>query len=107
MASYDVEEVLDSRKKGKNTEYLVRWAPTWEAEKNLNCAKLIKEFKAKTGSDDTEENGDANEDEDAEEDSEANTSSRKARKAATAGNRKRKATQKAQTPKKAKSKRRR
>jgi hypothetical protein len=108
MASYDVEEILDSRKKGKNTEYLVRWSPTWESEKNLNCNKLIKEFKAKTGADQKDNaNGEVDDEQEEEEESpETSTANKRSgRKAAKAGDRKRKAAQKI-TTKKPKSKRR-
>jgi len=103
MASYDVEEILDSRKKGKITEYLVRWAPTWETEKNLNCNQLIKDYKAKKGDVD-EVNGNADNEE---EEEETNQKSKSTRKAAKSGDRKRKATQKATTPKRGTPKRRR
>lgn len=103
MASYDVEEILDSRKKGKVTEYLVRWSPTWESEKNLSCSKLIKEYKAKSGDTDNDAGNGEIEDED-EPQTNANNKRGLGRKAAKVGDRKRKASQK--TPKKGKSRRR-
>ena len=46
---YEVEAILDSRKKRNKLQYLVRWSGfnemTWEPEKNLDgCRELIKEF---------------------------------------------------------------
>ena len=92
--NYDVEEILESRKKGNKVEYLVRWAPSWEAEKNLNCAKLLREFKQKSGETDNKngENDDQNDETDEEKPSPAKRGA--PRKAATAANKKRKATQK-------------
>jgi len=109
MTSYDVEEILDSRRKGKSVEYLVRWAPTWEAERNLNCAKLLKEFKEKSG-DTNESNGDANvneDNDDTEDTSQTNSGGKRGRLAARNADKKRKASQKKSTPKKGKAGRRR
>lgn len=41
---YEIEKVLDSRKKGNKTEYLVQWKPTWELSTNISAVALIKEF---------------------------------------------------------------
>jgi len=109
MASYDVEEILDSRKKGKSWEYLVRWAPTWEAERNLNCAKLLKEFKEKKG-DANEENGNeenAAQDEDEAEESAGVSPPKRGRVAARNAGKKIKSAQKKATPKKGRGRRRR
>jgi len=109
MTSYDVEEILESRKKGKSMEYLVRWAPTWEAERNLNCAKLLKEFKEKKG-DTNEENGNeenAQQNEDEEEAEESASPPKRGRVAARNADKKRKSAQKKPTPRKGKGRRRR
>ena len=49
LASYEVEEILDTRVRRDTREYLVRWSgyahPTWEKEANLdNCDELLREF---------------------------------------------------------------
>ncbi|OUM69755.1 hypothetical protein PIROE2DRAFT_37875 [Piromyces sp. E2] len=48
---YEVEEILDQRKHYRKIQYLVKWKgyplseASWEPEENLNCPKLLKEFK--------------------------------------------------------------
>jgi hypothetical protein len=50
----EIEGILDSRKRGRKTEYLVSWTGfsprdnSWEPEGNLaNCTKAVKEFNLK------------------------------------------------------------
>jgi hypothetical protein len=50
--TYEVQEILDQRKRGRVTEYLVRWRgfgeeeDSWEPERNLKDArKIIEEYK--------------------------------------------------------------
>ncbi|KNE88802.1 hypothetical protein PSTG_17762, partial [Puccinia striiformis f. sp. tritici PST-78] len=51
MDEWEVEEILDGRKKGKKTEFLVSWKgfgpeeDSWEPEQNLqNCKELLEKF---------------------------------------------------------------
>jgi hypothetical protein len=51
---WEVEEVLDCRKKGKTKEYLISWKEfgeqenSWEPASNINnCQELIKEFESR------------------------------------------------------------
>ena len=53
-SEWEVEEVLDCRRRGKKLEYLVSWKGygkgdnSWEPEAHLNnCKRIVKEFKAK------------------------------------------------------------
>jgi len=52
---WEVEKVLESRKKKSGREFLVKWKgygrreATWEPEKNLNCKDLIKAYEAEHG----------------------------------------------------------
>ena len=48
---YEVEQILDTREKGKKIEYLIHWRgyghdkDTWEPIKNLtNCQQLVQQF---------------------------------------------------------------
>jgi len=48
---YEVENILDKRKRGGGTEYLIKWLGyddpsqnTWEPEENLDCQDAIDEF---------------------------------------------------------------
>jgi hypothetical protein len=54
VEEYDVEKILQHRKRGNTTQYLVRWKgftasdDTWEPTSNLkNAQKAIQEYKAK------------------------------------------------------------
>ena len=48
-AEYKVEEIRAERNSGTEKEYHVKWKNyeqlTWEPERNLHCADLIKAFK--------------------------------------------------------------
>ena len=50
--SYEVAEILDSRKRKRTIEFLIRWKgyppheDTWEPRKNLTCGDLLKDFEA-------------------------------------------------------------
>ncbi|KAK0419583.1 hypothetical protein QR680_014219 [Steinernema hermaphroditum] len=53
---YIVEAIVSSRKKGRKTEYLIKWKNypssdnTWEPEENcMQCTELIQEYKRKEG----------------------------------------------------------
>ena len=52
---YEIEKVLDSRKKGNKTEYLVQWKPTWELSTNISAVALIKEFNKSNSNNDSNE----------------------------------------------------
>jgi len=50
---YEVENILDKRKRGGGTEYLIKWLGyedpsnnTWEPVENLDCQDVIDEFEA-------------------------------------------------------------
>ena len=49
---YEVEEIIESRKAGRSTQYLVKWKgydePTWEPQKNILDKNLIKDFQSRT-----------------------------------------------------------
>ena len=50
---YDVAEIVNSRKRGGNVEYRIRWNgyteddDTWEMIDNLNCPQKLREFHEK------------------------------------------------------------
>ena len=52
-AKYEVEKVLNKRKRGGRVHYLVKWLGyddednTWEPEDNLDCDEKIEEFEKK------------------------------------------------------------
>lgn len=42
--NYQVEKILDLRKKGNKIEYLVEWKPTWELSTKVHAYDLIEQF---------------------------------------------------------------
>lgn len=52
---YEIEKILNSRKKGNKTEYLVQWKPTWELSTNISAVALIKEFNKSNSNNDSNE----------------------------------------------------
>ncbi|KAL6074449.1 M-phase phosphoprotein 8 [Balamuthia mandrillaris] len=52
---YEVERIVDKRKKGRSVEYLIKWkgypasANTWEKRSNLFCEELLEEFERQWG----------------------------------------------------------
>ncbi len=98
MPKYEVKAILDSRRKGKTTEYLVEWSSTWEPVDDLNCHQLISRFEAKSQKK-RNKAVDHKEDEPQDVSAQTQTLTRSARKAAKTGERKRRASEK--TPKKA------
>ncbi|KAL6065753.1 Chromobox protein 5 [Balamuthia mandrillaris] len=52
---YEVERIVDKRKKGRGVEYLIKWkgypasANTWEKRSNLFCEELLEEFERQWG----------------------------------------------------------
>ena len=46
--NYQIEKILDLRKKGNKIEYLVEWKPTWELSTNVHAYDLIQQFHKST-----------------------------------------------------------